>query len=204
LNLEDVVGTMTEEPETTFDSLDELFDIGSLFRSSATITFVIQIVSVIIMIGSVVAYLVGGLLPTLNQDMIILLLLVGSIFALIIFLAAMSVFIRFSRRIGDAVVGPGIQQVRMDTPKIKTVVITYGILVALMAVTGVYIWYLLDKNYLALWAESLNSISMRIFGIALGAFIIALLVQIIIAGVGRSATKVILEVLDADDSEFLD
>jgi uncharacterized membrane protein len=204
LNLEDVVGTMTEEPETTFDSLDELFDIGSLFRSSATITFVIQIVSVIIMIGSVVAYLVGGLLPTLNQDMIILLLLVGSIFALIIFLAAMSVFIRFSRRIGDAVVGPGIQQVRMDTPKIKTVVITYGILVALMAVTGVYIWYLLDKNYLAPWAESLNSISMRIFGIALGAFIIALLVQIIIAGVGRSATKVILEVLDADDSEFLD
>jgi uncharacterized membrane protein len=116
----------------------------------------------------------------------------------------MSVFIRFSRRIGDAVVGPGIQQVRMDTPKIKTVVITYGILVALMAVTGVYIWYLLDKNYLAPWAESLNSISMRIFGIALGAFIIALLVQIIIAGVGRSATKVILEVLDADDSEFLD
>jgi hypothetical protein len=195
---------MTEEGESTFDSLDELFDIGSLFKSSATITFVIQIISVIIMVGSLAAYLVGGFLPTLNQEMQILLLLVGSILALMVFLAAMSVFIRFSRRIGDAVVGPGIQQVRLDTPKIKTVVITYGLLVALMAVTGVYIWYLVDKNYLAPWAESLNSISMRIFGIALGAFFITLLIQVIIAGVGRSATKVILEVLDADDSEFLD
>lgn len=195
---------MAEETDRPFDSLDDLFDIGSLFRSSATITFVIQIVSVIIMIGSIAAYLVGGLLPTLDQDLQILLLLVGSVLALIIFLAAMSVFIRFSRRIGDAVVGPGIQQVKMDTPKIKTVVVTYGLLVALMAVTGVYIWYLVDKNYLAPWALSYDSISLRIFGIALGAFFISLLIQMIIAGVGRSATKVILEVLDADDSEFLD
>ena len=198
------MGTTTEESDSTFDSLDDLFDIGSLFRSSATITFVIQIVSVIIMIGSLVAYLVGGLLPALDQDMLILLMLVGSVLALVIFLAAMSVFIRFSRRIGDAVVGPGIQQVRMDTSKIKTVVITYGLLVALMAVTGVYIWYLIDKNYLAPWAEAQESISLRIFGIALGAFFISFLIQVIIAAVGRSATKVILEVLDADDSEFLD
>ena len=195
---------MTEESDSTFDSLDDLFDIGSLFRSSATITFVIQIVAIVIMVGSIVAFLVGGFLPTLDVDMQILLMLVGSVLALIIFLAAMSVFIRFSRRIGDAVVGPGIQQVRLDTPKIKTVVVTYGLLVALMAVTGVYIWYLVDKNYLAPWAAAQESISLRIFGIALGAFFISLLIQMIIAGVGRSATKVILEVLDADDSEFLD
>jgi hypothetical protein len=195
---------MTEERKSAFDSPEDLFDIGSLFRSSATITFVIQIVSVIIMVGSLAAYIVGGFIPTLDEDMRILLLLVGSVLALMIFLAAMSVFIRFSRRIGDVVVGPGIQEVRMDTPRIKTVVITYGVLVALMAVTGVYIWYLIDKNYLAPWAEGLNSISMRIFGIALGAFFISLLIQGIIAGIGRSATKVIIEVLDADDSEFLD
>ena len=195
---------MTEESESKLDSLDDLFDIGSLFRSSATLTFVIQIVSVIIMLGSVAAFLVGGFLPTLDPDMQILLLLVGSIIALVIFLMAMGVFIRFSRRIGDAMVGPGIQQVRMNSPRIKTVVFTYGLLVALMAVTGVYVWYLIDKNFLAPWAADLNSISMRIFGIALGAFFVSLLIQVIIAGVGRSATRVIIEVLDADDSEFLD
>ncbi|MFX1560682.1 MAG: hypothetical protein ACFFBL_08840, partial [Promethearchaeota archaeon] len=124
--------------------------------------------------------------------------------ALLIFLAAMSVFIRFSRRIGDAVVGPGIEEVKMNTPRVKTVVAAFGLLVALMGITGIYVWYLIDLYYLAPWAAALNSISIRIFGIGLGAFFIALLIQLIIAGVGRSATRVIIEVLDADDSEFLE
>ena len=92
----------------------------------------------------------------------------------------------------------------MDTPRVKLVVVSFGLLVALMGITGVYVWYLIDLYYLAPWAASMNSVSLRVFGIGLGAFFIALLVQIIIAAVGRSATKVILEVLDADDSEFLD
>ena len=175
-----------------------------MFRSSATITFVIQIVAVIIMIGSLAAYYIGDLVLSLSADIQILVLLIASIITLVIFLAAISVFVRFSRRIGDAVVGPGIEEVRMDTPRVKAVVGLYGILVALMAITGIYAWYLVDSNFLSAWATSLNSESIRIFGIALGAFVIALLIQVIIAGVGRSATKIIIEVLDADDSEFLD
>lgn len=92
----------------------------------------------------------------------------------------------------------------MNTPRVKGVVVLYGLLVALMAVTGIYLWFLIDSNYLTAWAATYNSISLRVFGLALGAFFIALLIQLIIAGVGRSATKVIIEVLDADDSEFLD
>ncbi|MHA2213683.1 MAG: hypothetical protein ACW992_11045 [Candidatus Thorarchaeota archaeon] len=77
---------------------EDKFDIGGLFRSSATGTFVIQIVSVIIMIGSLAAYFVGGFLPAIDPDFMILLLLVGSIVTLMVFLAAMGLFIRFSRR----------------------------------------------------------------------------------------------------------
>lgn len=183
---------------------EDYINLGSLFRSSATITFVIQIVAVIMMIGSMSAYAVGDLFFALNNDLKILVLLVTSIIALLVFLAAMSVFIRFSRRIGDAVTGPGIEEVKMNTPRVKTVVFAFGLLVALMGVTGMYSWYLIDLYYLAPWALAMNSISIRIFGIALGAFFIALLVQIIIAGVGRTATRVIIEVLDADDSEFLE
>ncbi|NWF96896.1 MAG: hypothetical protein HXY34_12210 [Candidatus Thorarchaeota archaeon] len=178
------------------------FDIGNLFRSSATITFVLQIISVIVMIGALVAYGIGGLIPSLDIDLQILLLLVGSVVTLLVFLAALSVFVRFSRRIGDAVVGHGVREVPMDTPRVKTVVYTYALLVTLMAMTGVYVWYLVDKNYLIPFAGT--SISLRIFGVAMGVFFIALLVQIIIAGVGRSATKIVLEVLDKDDSAFED
>jgi hypothetical protein len=183
---------------------EDYINLGSLFRSSATITFVIQIVAVIVMIASLSAYAVGNLFFVLNDELKILVLLVTSIIALLIFLAAMSVFIRFSRRIGDAVVGPGIEEVKMGTPRVKLVVAAFGLLVALMGITGIYVWYLIDLYYLVPWAASLSSISIRIFGIGLGAFFIALLIQIIIAGVGRSATKVIIEVLDADDSDFLE
>ncbi|MHA1480465.1 MAG: hypothetical protein ACTSQZ_03470 [Candidatus Thorarchaeota archaeon] len=186
------------------DSKDDLFDIGNLFRTSATVTFVVQIISVIIMIGSLAAYAIGGFLPTLDDDLTILLLLVGSVITLLVFLAAFGIFTRFSRKISNAVIGPGIEKVRMDTPKVKMVVYVYAILIAMMGATGIYIWYLIQKNYLGPWAEANNSISMAIFGLALGAFFIAILIQMIIALVGRSATKVIVEVLDADDSEFLE
>jgi hypothetical protein len=183
---------------------EDYINLGSVFRNSATVTFVIQIVAVIAMIGSISAFLIGDIFFALSEELKILALLLASIVALIIFLAAISAFVRFSRRIGDAVVGPGIEEVRMDTPRVKAVVILYALLVTMMGITGFYAWYLIDSNYLIAWAASYNSISLRVFGVALGAFFIALLIQIIIAGVGRSATKVIIEVLDADDSEFLE
>jgi hypothetical protein len=191
---------MTEESKTPGRESSDLFDIGSLFRSSATITFVVQIVSVIVMLGCLAAYYVAGFLPGLSTDLQVLLLLVGSIITLIVFLAALSLFVRFSRRISDAVIGPGIERVRMDTPRVKAVVYMYAVLVTLMGITGAYVWYLVYKNIL--WPMIGTSMSLQIFSYALGAFFIALLIQIIVAGVGRSATKVITEVLAADDSEF--
>jgi len=197
--------TMTEESGVAPSHRSEDYiNLGSLFRSSATIMFVVQIVAVIAMIGALAAYFIGDVYFALAGDMQILALLIASIAVLIIFLAAISAFVRFSRRIGDAVVGPGIEEVRMDTPRVKTVVILFAILVILMAVTGVYVWYLVDARILTPWATSYDSLSLRVFGIALGAFFIALLIQVIIAAVGRSATKIIIEVLDGDDSEFLD
>ncbi|MGY5871292.1 MAG: hypothetical protein RTV72_03515 [Candidatus Thorarchaeota archaeon] len=195
---------MTEESGAPVHRSDDYINLGSLFRSSATIMFVVQIVAVIAMIGALAAYFIGDVYFALAGDMQILALLLASIVVLMIFLVAISAFVRFSRRIGDAVVGPGVEEVRMDTPRVKTVVMLYALLVLLMAVTGIYTWYLVDANILGPWAASYNSLSLRVFGLALGAFFIGLLIQLIIAGVGRSATKVIIEVLDADDSEFLD
>jgi hypothetical protein len=195
---------MTEEIDDIIPRRDDYFDLGSMFRNSATITFVIQIAAVILMVGSLTAYAIGDLFFTIADELKILLLLVISIIFLIFFLAAISAFVRFTRKIGNAVVGPGIEQVRFDTPKVKMVVMLYGTLVVVMAVTGLYIWYLVDLYYLAPWVAAAGSVALGIFSLSLGAFMIALLVQIIIAGVGRSATKIIIEVLDADDDdEFL-
>ncbi len=182
----------------------DMFDIGSLFRTSATVTFVIEIVAVIVMVGALAAYGLKDVVTGLGPDIQVLLLLVGSIITLMVFLAAMGVFVRFSRKISNMVVGPGIQQVPMDTPRVRAVVYTYGLLVALMAITGLYVFYLTYKNWLFPLAEAQQSIALHVFSFAVGAFFVALLVQIIIAAVGRTATRVVLEVLNEDDSEFID
>jgi cation transporter-like permease len=87
------------------------FDIGGMFRNSATITFVVEILSIIVMVGSVLAWYIGGFLDIIAPEIQILLLLILSIITLIVFLAAFSVFLRFSRRLSNAVVGHGLEQV---------------------------------------------------------------------------------------------
>jgi fumarate reductase subunit D len=191
---------MTEE---TRDKVD-LIDLGSIFRSSATLTFIVEIVSVVIMLGALAMHFIMGIFPELGGDIQVLLILGSIAVVLLVFLAALSVFVRFSRRISDAVIGPGIQQVRMDTPRVKSVVYAYALLVTIMGVIALWVFYLIYKNILFPFAESLQSIPLHVFSLALGAFFISLLIQIIVAGVGRTATKVIIEVLDEDDSDFID
>ncbi len=189
---------MNEEKRSNVD----MIDLGSLFRNSATITFVIEIVSVIIMFGALIGHFLMGFLPEFSSDIQVLFILVVIIIILFIFLAALGVFVRFSRRIGDAVIGPGIQEVRMDTPKVKLVVYLYALLVIVMGILSIWIFWLVYSYFLAPLA--VGSIALQLFNLALGAFFIAFLIQLIIAGVGRTATKVIIEVLDSDDSEFLE
>lgn len=182
----------------------DLFDIGSLFRTSATITFVVQIIAVIGMVASIGAFYIGDSFPVLDQDIQVLLLLVIFALIIIVFLAALGLFLRFFRRIGNAVIGPGIEHVRLNDPKVKLVVYAYGILVTLMGVIGFYIWYIVHNRALVPWiVANDSSILLTIFSIALGAFFISLMIQVIIAVVGRSSTRIIIEVLNADDSEIL-
>lgn len=183
---------------------DDQIDIGGLFRSSITITFVIQILSFIIMIGSVAAYTVGGFLPTIDPDIMILLFLLGTVITLFIFLAAINFFLRFSRKISYRVFPPGVDFIELNKPKVKPIMWLYAMTVGVMGVLGIWVWWIIQSRFLTPWAESLNSISLLIFSFALGAFFIALLIQIIIAIVGRTASKMILGVLAEDDSEFLE
>ena len=52
---------------------DYLFDIGNLFRTSATVTFVVEIIAIIVMLASLAGYYARDLLPGLTQDLQILL-----------------------------------------------------------------------------------------------------------------------------------
>jgi hypothetical protein len=190
--------SMSNGSEDNNTGLDEPVDIGSLFRGTGTFTFIIEIVSAIMMFGSAVAYFISrsGIIEQLEIDLAILLLMMGSMITLFIFLAAIGFFIRFSRRINRAIVGPGIEKVDLNQPRVKTVVVIYGLAVGLILIMGMYAFWLLWKYVLATPAST--SLSVFGFSLGLGAFVVAFLIQIVVFALGRTATRIVEAVLAAE------
>ncbi len=180
------------------DTETEILDIGSLFRGTATITLIAEIVATIMLLGSGTAFIISrsGLIQVLEFDVAIFLLLLGSMITLFIFLGAIGFFVRFNRRIGSIVIGENIGEVDLNRPGVKMVVIIYGLAVGLILIMGIYGYYLVYKYFFA----DLASTSLSFFGISLslGILILAFLIQVVIMTIGRTATTIIRKVLDED------
>jgi hypothetical protein len=191
---------MTEDTsqKIQMESGTEELDIGSLFRGTATITFVAEILSIIMLLGSSVAFVISrsGLIEAIELDVAIFLLLVGAMITLFFFLGAIGFFIRFNKKLGRAVIGEGIGSVDLSSPRVKTVVTIYGLAVGLILIMGMYGYWLVYKYFFA----ELAATSLSFFGISLslGIFILAFLIQLVIAALGRTATTIIRAVLSDD------
>ncbi|NWF95905.1 MAG: hypothetical protein HXY34_07150 [Candidatus Thorarchaeota archaeon] len=173
----------------------EMMDVGSLFRGTATVTFVVEVITAIMMLGSLVAYMVSrsGVVQIIDMDLAVILLLVGAIVTMFFFLATIGFFVRVNRRISRAVIWEGVRSLDLRKPRVKTVVLIYCFAVGLILVIGMWSYYLLWKNVLAPVAAT--SLSWFGFSISLGGFVLALLVQLVVAAVGRTASSVIRVVL---------
>lgn len=190
------------EPAPEFDDSSEeseMLDVGSLFRGTATLTLVGEIVSAIMLLGSGVAYVFSrsGLIEVLELDVAVFLLLGGAMLTLFLFLGAIGFFVRFNRKIGRVVIGEGIGEVDLNRPGVKTVVIIYGLAVGLFLIMGVYGYWLVYKYFFATMA--LTSLSFFGIAVSLGIFVMSFLVQAIIAIIGRTATTIIRKVLAEDE-----
>lgn len=182
----------TSEPIETSDPID----IGGLFRGTATITFLTEIITAIMMLGSGFAYVISrpnGLITELNEDLSVFLLMIAAMITLFFFLGAIGFFLRFNRKIHGIVIGKGIGTLDMKTPRVKTVITIYGLAVGLILIMGMYGYWLAWKYFLSI--ESATSLSYLVFSLSLGAFILAFLIQIIVIALGRTATTVIEKVL---------
>jgi hypothetical protein len=186
---------MVSEDEGSKEAGTEPLDIGSLFKGSATITLVAEIVSAIMLLGSSVAFVISraGILEILSTDVLILLLIPSTMLALFIFLGAISFFVRFNRKIASFFIGSDIGSVDMNKPRVKTVVSIYGLAVGLILIFGMYGYWLVYKYFFAAMAAT----SLSFFGISLslGIFLMAFLVQVVVAALGRTATGIIRTVL---------
>ena len=190
-------------PETDDTSKEsEMLDIGSLFRGTATLTLVGEIVSAIMLLGSGAAFVISrsGLIEVIELDVAVFLLLGGAMVTLFLFLGAIGFFVRFNRRIGRAVIGEGIGEVDLNRPGVKIVVIIYGLAVGLVLIMGVYGYWLVYKYFFATMA--LTSLSFFGIAVSLGIFVMSFLIQAIIAIIGRTATTIIRKVLAEDAVDY--
>ncbi len=186
---------MTSEDAGSEKTGTEPIDIGSLFKGTATITLVAEIVSAIMLLGSGVAFIVSraGILEILSTDVLILLLVPAAMLALFIFLGAISFFVRVNRRIAGFFIGSDIGSVDLKKPRVKMVVFIYGLAVGLILIFGMYGYWLVYKYYFAPLAAT--SLSFLGISLSLGIFLMALLVQMVVAALGRTATGIIRAVL---------
>jgi hypothetical protein len=181
------------------DEKSEMLDVGSLFKGTATITLVAEIVAAIMLLGSATAYVVSrsGLIEELEFDVAIILLLGGAMVTLLLFLGAIGFFVRFNRKIGRFVIGEGIGEVDLKRPGVKTVVIIYGLAVGLILIIGVYGYWLVYKYFFA--PIALTSLSFLGISVSLGILVMSFLTQIVLVIIGRTATTIIRKVLAEDD-----
>lgn len=192
---------MSDHTPEIDDATDEseMLDIGSLFRGTATLTLVGEIVSAIMLLGSGAAYVISrsGLIEVLEFDVAVFLLLGGAMLTLFLFLGAIGFFVRFNRKIGRIVIADGIGEVDLNQPSVKTVVIIYGLAVGLILIMGIYGYWLVYKYFFA----ALAATSLSFFGIAvsLGIFIMSFLIQVVITTIGRTATTIIRKVLAEEE-----
>ncbi|MBD3406938.1 MAG: hypothetical protein GF411_12545 [Candidatus Lokiarchaeota archaeon] len=188
-----------DSTESTSDiAKEEPFDVGGLFRGTATFTFVIEIISMIMILGSGVAYILSrsGTIENLNPDFAILLLLAGAMITLFFFMGTISFFIRFNRRITNLVIGVGIGEVDLNRGRVKSVIFLYVLAIGLILIMGMYSYWLVFRYYLIDFVAN----SLSAFGLVLsfGIFLLAFLLQVVVIALGRTATKVVKAVLDED------
>lgn len=181
----------SEEPRR----MAEPIDVGSLFKGTATITLVVETVTAIAMLGSIAAYIIShsGLIEILELDVAVFLLLLGSVITLLIFLLAISFFVRVNRRLGRLVIGEGTGSVDLGKRRVKMVIMIYTLAVGLLLIMGMYGYWLVYKYYFA--SLAMTSLSFFAFVVSLGGFILAFLTQLVIAALGRTAASMIKTVL---------
>ncbi|MFW9908493.1 MAG: hypothetical protein ACFFEF_07950 [Candidatus Thorarchaeota archaeon] len=175
--------------------IPDTIDIGGLFRGSATITFVAEIIAAMMILASTVAYVLsrGTFLEELTIDVAVFLLMIGSIITLFIFLGAIGFFVRFNRRVQAAVIGKGVGSVDLSGARVKTVVAIYGLAIGIILIMGMYGFWLVWRYYLSPLAAT--SLSFFMLSVSLGVFVLAFLIQLVLVALGRTATSVVEAVL---------
>ena len=168
-----------------------------LFRTSTTVTFILQLVGATVAIGGVVGWLVGisNIISTLPTDLIILLILFGAGLAFVIFMVFIGVFIRFHDDIQKIVVGEKLGVLKVNSKESRIITTFLGFAIFFFFIGGVYSYFLLWKYYFVFVIG--ESLSLYVLFLSLGLIYIATLAQVALMIVGRYANNLVAKISTA-------
>jgi MFS family permease len=165
--------------------------LNRVFSFAVTATFALELFSVLIVIGSVTAFIVSnsGLLHVLTLDVQVLLFLIASGIAFLILIIFAGFFIKGNERLQEKILTSKIGQLTRATSEAKALLALFGLALIFLCSAGIYGYYLLWAYFLGPAVGVFLSLTMLAF--AAGIFLVSLLAQIVIALVGRFALRAI-------------
>jgi hypothetical protein len=181
------------------------FNIDRLFNGATTATFVIELLSILVLIGAIVGYLlrVTGIwdLIKYNTDIIVFLLLIGGAIAFAIFMVFLGFFLRFHGRVQKFVIGSGIGRVEFASREAQMILTMFAFSVVFFFIAGVYGVYLLWRYILIPFFFTGENIFPAIIIATLAVLVVCLMVQAAAAAASRYAAGIVRRLTDLADED---
>lgn len=173
-------------------------NLDRLFSGATTATFVIQLLTLLILIGAVVGYIlvITGIWDFIKfyQDIVVFLLLIGGAAAFVIFMAFFGAFIRFHGRVRRFVIGEGIGRVAYESRDGQFILTLFAFSIIFFALAGIYAIYLLWK-YILPWLYSLTtSIYPNIIVLAIAVIFVTFMIQLASRAVSHYAQNIVARI----------
>ncbi len=173
-------------------------NLSRLFSGATTATFIIQLLTILVLIGALVGYalwLVGvWALIRDNQDIIIFLLLVGGAVAFAIFMLFFGFFIRTHGRVKHFVLGEGIGAITGGDGQI--ILMLFAFSVVFFTLAGIYAIYLLWKYLFPYLFSITNSIYPNIIILCIAILVVTGIIQLATRMVSRYAQNIVKRITD--------
>lgn len=173
-----------------------------LFAGATTGTFIIQLLTLLVLIAAFVGYLlvITGIWDLIsgNTDIVIFLMLIGGAIAFAIFIAFFGFFIRFHSRVKGFVLGEGIGKVTTGSRDGQVILTLFSFSVVFFSLAGLYAIYLIWKYFLPYLYSITSSIYPNVIVLCLTVLFVTLLIQLASRMVSGYAQDIVARITEEE------
>lgn len=162
-----------------------------VFGFAVTATFAAELAALLLIIGSLASFLVSnsGLLQAISIDIQLFLLLIATGIAFLILIVFAGLFIKWDDKLKEKILTSRIEKLVKVTSEAKALLALFGLALIFLCSAGIYGYYLV-WNYVARYYIG-GYLSLTALFAAIGIILVSILAQLVIALVGRFASRAV-------------